>query len=120
MHTYAYTRSSCQHRLSGVSDGYLGPPGGAAVEHLPSAQIMIPGAWDRGLLTGALLLPPPLPIPTPVLSLSVSQISKIKNNQSSNVRSTRQHELYPRVRRMHEAVPVCRCIYVYAHLFFFS
>ena len=25
----------------------VGCPGGSVVEHLPSAQVMIPGAWDR-------------------------------------------------------------------------
>ena len=50
------------------------------VKRLPSAQIMILGSWDRVLCrapcsVGSLLLPPPLLLPLPVLSLC--QINKI-------------------------------------------
>ena len=27
----------------------MGPLGGSVVEHLPSAQVVIPGSWDRVL-----------------------------------------------------------------------
>ena len=43
--------------------------GGSVVERLPSAQGMIPGSWDRVLLSaGSLLLPLPASLP---LSLSL-------------------------------------------------
>ena len=50
-----------------------------AVKRLPSAQVMIPGSWDRAphgapCLAGSLLLPLPLPLPLlfPLLVLSHS------------------------------------------------
>ena len=53
------------------------------VKRLPSAQVMVPGSWDRAphrapCSAGSLLLPPPLPatLPTCALSLSLCQINK--------------------------------------------
>ena len=55
----------------------MGHLGGLVVERLPSAQVMIPGSWDRGirirLPVGSLLLPLPRYLP---LSLSVSFMNK--------------------------------------------
>ena len=47
------------------------------VKHLPLAQVIIPGSWDRALRqalwsVGNLLLPLPTPPPTSTLSLSLS------------------------------------------------
>ena len=42
----------------------VGALGGSAVEHLPLAQIVIPGSWDRVLLL-------PLPV-SPLLSMYLS------------------------------------------------
>ena len=58
---------------------------GGTIEHLPSAQVVISGFYNRGLCqascsVGNLLLP--LPLPTiPALSLSISQINKIFKNK---------------------------------------
>ena len=55
-----------------------------SVKHLPSAQVMISGSWDRAPCgggfphsAGSLLLPHPLLLPLLVLSFSLSQINKI-------------------------------------------
>jgi len=55
--------------------------GGSVVERLPSAQVMVPGSWDRAphrapCSAGSLLLPLPLLLPLLMLSLSLSQINK--------------------------------------------
>ena len=34
-------------RREGFEVGAEGRPGGSAVKHLPSAQVVIPGSWDR-------------------------------------------------------------------------
>ena len=50
--------------------------GGSVVEHLPLAQVMVPGSWDRVLQrvpAGSLLLPLPVSLP---LSLCLSWINK--------------------------------------------
>ena len=49
------------------------------VEHLPPAQVVIPGSWDGALSwttcsAGSLRLP--LPLPLPLLMLSLSQMNK--------------------------------------------
>ena len=54
----------------------MGHLGGAAVEHPPFAQVMIPGCWDQvphWVPTGSLLLPLPVCVSA---SLSVSLMSK--------------------------------------------
>ena len=70
--------------------------GGSVVEHLPLAQVVIPGSWDRvphGLPTGSLLLHLPVS-----LSLSVSLMNKsikIKNkkqNGSQALSSAPEHK----------------------------
>ena len=51
--------------------------GGSVVEHLPSAEVMILGSWDRVphlAPAGSLLLPLPLSLP---LSVCLSLINKI-------------------------------------------
>ena len=53
-----------------------------SVKHLPSAQILVSGSWDRVLhqascSAGSLLLPLPLLFPLLVLSLNLSQINKM-------------------------------------------
>ena len=50
--------------------------GGSVVERLPSAQVVIPGSWDRvshqaPCSVGSVLLPLPLPLPLLVCSVSV-------------------------------------------------
>ena len=38
------------HKIaSGLKTNTVGTSGGSAVEHLPLAQVMIPGTWDRVL-----------------------------------------------------------------------
>ena len=52
--------------------GDMGPLGGSVVEHLPSAQGMIPGSWNRvpyWAPSGSLLIPLPMSLP---LSLCLS------------------------------------------------
>ena len=60
----------------------LGHVGGSVVKRLPSAQVMIPGSWDRAphrapCSEGSLLLPLPLPLLVFPLSLSLSLCQKI-------------------------------------------
>ena len=51
------------------------------VKRLPSAQVMIPGSWDRAphgvpCSAGSLLLPLPLPVASPACAFFLCQINK--------------------------------------------
>ena len=62
------------------------------VKHLPSAQVMVSGSWDRGSMLGSLLSresasPSAPPMPMLIFSHSLCQINKIlKKNKHENKR----------------------------------
>ena len=77
-------RSCCQliHRRSYTSDGFRihkkGHLGGSTVEHLPSAQGVIPGSWDQVPYWAPCTEPASLPVSQPLsLSMHLSGINKI-------------------------------------------
>ncbi|XP_064427490.1 nucleic acid dioxygenase ALKBH1 isoform X1 [Mirounga angustirostris] len=72
--------------LSKRKEGRLG---GSVVKRLPSAQVMIPGSWDRAphrapCSAGSLLLPLPLPLLVFLLSLSLT-ISLCQTNKKKKI-----------------------------------
>ena len=67
-------RSKDKLQLRGYLNRHWGRLGGSVVEHLPLAQVMIPGFWDAVIIwlpAGSLLLPLPMSLP-----LSMSPMNK--------------------------------------------